>query len=72
MFGTGTALIPWAVVRLFTGEYGYALSLVILYVLTQGIRQVIQPKIVGDSMDFRRLQHYSSSILVSSSAVLRE
>ena len=27
MFGTGTALIPWAVVRLFTGEYGYALSL---------------------------------------------
>ena len=50
MFGTGTALIPWAVVRLFTGEYGYALSLVILYVLTQGIRQVIQPKIVGDSM----------------------
>ena len=40
----------WAVVRLFTGEYGYALSLVILYVLTQGIRQVIQPKIVGDSM----------------------
>lgn len=25
-------------------------SLVILYVLTQGIRQVIQPKIVGDSM----------------------
>ena len=50
MFGTGTALIHWAVVRLFTGEYGYALSLVILYVLTQGIRQVIQPKIVGDSM----------------------
>ena len=50
MFGTGTALIPWALVRLFTGEYGYALSLIILYVLTQGIRQVIQPKIVGDSM----------------------
>ncbi len=50
MFGTGTALIPWAIVKLFTGEYGYALSLVVLYVLTQGIRQVIQPKIVGDSM----------------------
>ena len=50
MFGTGTALIPWAVVKLFTGEYGYALSLIVLYVLTQGIRQVIQPKIVGDSM----------------------
>ena len=50
MFGTGTALIPWAVVKLFTGEYGYAVGLIVLYVLTQGIRQVIQPKIVGDSM----------------------
>ncbi len=36
--------------KLFTGEYGYAVGLIILYVLTQGIRQVIQPKIVGDSM----------------------
>ena len=44
------ALIPWAVVKLFTGEYGYAVGLIVLYVLTQGIRQVIQPKIVGDSM----------------------
>ncbi len=48
MFGTGTALLPWAVVKLFAGEYGYAVSLIVLYVLTQGIRQVIQPKIVGD------------------------
>ena len=50
MFGTGTALIPWAVVKVFTGEYAYAFGLVVLYVLTQTIRQIIQPKIVGDSM----------------------
>lgn len=50
MFGTGTALMPWAVVKLLAGEYTYALSLLVLYVLTQAIRQLIQPKIVGDSM----------------------
>lgn len=50
MFGTGTALIPWAAVKLITGEYAYAIGLLLLYVLTQVIRQIIQPKIVGDSM----------------------
>lgn len=50
MFGTGTVLIPWAVVKLFTGEYAYAAGLALLYVLTQALRQIIQPKIVGDSM----------------------
>lgn len=50
MFGTGTALIPWAVVKVFTGEYAYAVGLLLLYVLSQAIRQLIQPKIVGDSL----------------------
>ncbi len=50
MFGTGTALFPWAAVKLFGGEYVYALELVVLYVITQAVRQIIQPKIVGDSL----------------------
>ena len=50
MFGTGTVLVPWALVKLFTGEFGYAFSLVLLYVITQAVRQLIQPKIVGDSI----------------------
>ncbi len=50
MFGTGTALIPWAIVKVVTGEYAYGAGLILLYILTQAIRQIIQPKIVGDSM----------------------
>lgn len=50
VFGTGTVLIPWAVIKLFTGDYPLALGLALLYVLSQVVRQVIQPKIVGDSM----------------------
>ena len=50
VFGTGTALFPWAAVKLFTGEYTYAAGLLILYVVTQVSRQLIQPKNVGFSM----------------------
>ena len=50
LFGTGTALIPWALVKLLSGEYAFAAGLGLLYVLTQVVRQIIQPKIVGDTM----------------------
>ncbi len=50
IFGTGTVLFPWAVVKLFAGEYAYATGLILLYILTQVGRQIIQPKIVGESM----------------------
>lgn len=50
IFGTGTVLFPWAVVKLFAGEYAYATGLILLYILTQVVCQIIQPKIVGESM----------------------
>lgn len=55
-FGTGTALLPWAVVKLCTGEYQMAVGLVIIYLVSQLVRQLIQPKIVGDSMGINPLQ----------------
>lgn len=55
VFGTGTVLIPWGLVKLFTADYSMAIGLALLYVLTQVVRQVIQPKIVGDSMGLPRL-----------------
>lgn len=50
MFGTGTALIPWSIFKLLAGNYAMAAGMILLYVLTQVVRQMIQPKIVGDSM----------------------
>lgn len=50
VFGTGTALLPWAVIRVLSGDYFFAIGLGLLYILTQVIRQLIQPKIVGDTM----------------------
>lgn len=50
VFGTGTVLIPWAIFKVLSGQYALAAGLALLYVLTQVVRQLIQPKIVGDSM----------------------
>lgn len=50
LFGTGTALLPWAVIKLLSGEWTFAAGLAVLYILTQAVRQIIQPKIVGDTM----------------------
>ncbi len=49
-FGTGTVLIPWAVIRIFTADYKVAIGLLIIWGGGQLARQLIQPKIVGDSM----------------------
>lgn len=49
-FGTGTALGPWAVFKFLSGDYKMAIGLVVIYAITQLVRQVIQPKIVGDTI----------------------
>lgn len=50
IFGTGAILWPWAVIELLAGDYRMALSLMIMWGVAQLLRQIIQPKIVGDSI----------------------
>lgn len=54
-FGTGTALIPWAVYKVLVGNYKMALILLVLYGVTQLVRQLIQPKLVGDGVGLNPL-----------------
>lgn len=54
-FGTGTALVPWAVVKFITSDYQMAIGLVIIYAVSQLVRQLIQPKIVGDTIGLNPL-----------------
>ncbi|SFQ13346.1 sporulation integral membrane protein YtvI [Lachnospiraceae bacterium XBB1006] len=49
-FGTGTILGPWAIIKILTGDYKMAIALVVLYGVTQLVRQLIQPKLLGDSI----------------------
>lgn len=49
-FGTGIVLVPWAAVTLIGGNYLRALGFLIIWGAGQLFRQLIQPKIMGDSI----------------------
>ena len=50
VFGTGTIMIPWAIIEILSKNYKMAVGLLIIWCVGQLVRQMIQPKIVGDSM----------------------
>lgn len=54
-FGTGTALIPWAIFKVLSGDMRFAVGLVILYLVAQLVRRIIEPKMVGDSIGMNPL-----------------
>lgn len=47
VFGTGTVLIPWAVVSLFSGNIGLGIGLIVIYGLITVIRQILEPRLVA-------------------------
>lgn len=49
-FGTGTAMVPWAVVKFLSADYIMTIALLVIWGVSQLVRQIIQPKIVGDSV----------------------
>ena len=49
-FGTGTVMVPWAIIKILSSGYQMAVGLLIIWGVGQLARQIIQPKIVGDSM----------------------
>lgn len=49
-FGTGTVMVPWAIIKILSSDYQMAVGLLIIWGVGQLARQIIQPKIVGDSM----------------------
>ena len=53
--GSGTIMLPWAVISLITGDIKRGVGLLILYVIITVIRQVIEPRIVGDHVGLHPL-----------------
>lgn len=47
VLGTGTVLIPWAVISFIMGNIGLGIGLLVLYVIILVIRQIIEPKLVA-------------------------
>ena len=50
VFGTGTVLGPWILFDLINANYKRAIILAVLYLVCQLVKQLLQPKMVGDSV----------------------
>lgn len=49
-FGTGAVMWPWAVIALVQKNYKLAVGMMIVWALSQVVRQFIQPKFLGESV----------------------
>lgn len=49
-FGSGAVFWPWAVLKVLSGDYFLAVGFLIIWGVGQLVRQLIQPKIMGDSI----------------------
>ena len=55
VFGTVAILWPWAIMDMLSGNYFRAIGLVVIYLICQIVKQVLQPKMVGDSIGLHPL-----------------
>lgn len=50
VLGTGSVLIPWALVSFITGDIGLGIGLLVMYGVITVIRQVMEPKLVAGQL----------------------
>jgi len=55
VLGSGSILIPWAVLSLINGQYPLAIGLGVLYAIILVVRQIIEPRVVGHSIGLHPL-----------------
>jgi len=55
ILGTGSILLPWAVIDLLTGNMRQGVSLALLWLIIIFVRQLIEPKVVGQQIGIHPL-----------------
>lgn len=50
VLGTGTVMIPWAIITAIQGNVPRAVSLLILYLIITVIRNIVEPRFIGKQM----------------------
>lgn len=48
--GSGGVLIPWSIFSLLQGRFAFGIGMLIVYAIITVIRQIIEPKIIGDQV----------------------
>ncbi|MBR5125069.1 MAG: sporulation integral membrane protein YtvI [Clostridia bacterium] len=55
LLGTGIILVPWAVLCFLLGQVKLGVGLLILYGISTVVRQVLEPKLIGDGLGLHPL-----------------
>jgi sporulation integral membrane protein YtvI len=61
--GSGMVLLPWTIITLISGNYTRTIGLAILYVVVIVVRNIMEPKIVGDRVGLHPLVTLLSMVL---------
>ncbi len=61
--GAGFVLLPWAIITLIQGNINLAASLVIIYIITFVLKQILEPLILGKSIGLKPLYTLGITIL---------
>ncbi len=47
ILGSGTAMIPWAVISAISGDINLALAIIVLWIIMSVVRQMLEPRVVS-------------------------
>ncbi|MEA4915348.1 MAG: sporulation integral membrane protein YtvI [Christensenella sp.] len=61
--GSGLVLLPWTVITLISGNLPMGIGLAVLYIVVIVVRQIMEPKIVGDRVGLHPLVTLLSMVL---------
>ena len=60
ILGTGTVLVPWTIFSFATSNYKMGIGLLVIYGVVSLVRQIAEPKIVGNSLGLHPLATLAS------------
>ena len=55
VLGPGLVFVPWIIWEFISGHTGLGVSLLVVYTVISVVRQILEPKIVGDSIGLHPL-----------------
>lgn len=47
IFGSGTVMVPWAIITAFNGDFSLGVAILVLWVIMSIVRQIVEPRIVA-------------------------
>lgn len=55
VLGTGTVLIPWAVIEIIFSDAGFGIGLIVLYLILIFVKNFLEPKVIGHQIGINPL-----------------